>query len=103
LNVDSVAFQAARIMLEKLDYFIKEKKSFAFETTLSGLIYLKFMRVAKIAGCEITLFFVWLHSFELAKSRVTSRVATRQTTGIFTIIRHRNMSLLQNVLRVKGK
>jgi len=39
LNVDSVAFQAARIMLEKLDYFIKEKKSFAFETTLSGLIY----------------------------------------------------------------
>jgi len=39
LNVDSVAFQAGRIMLERLDYFIKEKKSFAFETTLSGLSY----------------------------------------------------------------
>jgi len=35
-NVDSVAFQAGRIMLERIDYFIKQKKSFAFETTLSG-------------------------------------------------------------------
>jgi len=58
LNVDSVAFQAGRIMLERLDYFIKEKKSFAFETTLSGLSYLKFIRLAKMSGFEITFFFV---------------------------------------------
>ncbi len=74
LNVDSVAFQAGRIMLERLDYFIKVKKSFAFETTLSRLSYLKFIRLAKMSGFEITFFFVWLDSFELAKNRVASRV-----------------------------
>ena len=74
LNVDSVAFQAGRIMLERLEYFIKAKKSFAFETTLSGLAYLKFIHLAKISGFEITFFFAWLDSFELAINRVASRV-----------------------------
>jgi predicted ABC-type ATPase len=73
-NVDSVAFQAGRIMLERLEQLIKEKKSFAFETTLSGLAYLKFIRLAKLTGFEIIFFFVWLDSFELAKNRVASRV-----------------------------
>jgi predicted ABC-type ATPase len=74
LNVDSVAFQAGRIMLERIEHFIKTKKSFAFETTLSGLAYLKFIQLAKISGFEITFFFVWLDSFELAQNRVASRV-----------------------------
>ena len=37
-------------MLERLNYFIKDKKSFAFETTLSGLAYLKFIQLAKKSG-----------------------------------------------------
>ena len=73
-NPDSVAFQAGRIMLEKLSYFIKEKKSFAFETTLSGLTNLKFIQLAKMSGFDIILFFVWLDTFELAKKRVAERV-----------------------------
>lgn len=49
LNVESVAFQAGRIMLERLEHFIKTKQSFAFETTLSGLAYLNFIRLAKLS------------------------------------------------------
>lgn len=74
-NVDSVTFQAGRIMLERLEQLIKEKKSFAFETTLSGIIYLKFIRLAKLLNYEIIFFFVWLDNFELAKNRVATRVS----------------------------
>lgn len=73
-NVDSVVFQAGRIMLERLGQLIKEKKSFAFETTLSGLAYLKFIRLAKQKEFKIILFFVWLDSFDLAQNRVAIRV-----------------------------
>ncbi len=116
LNVDSVAFQAGRIMLERLDYFFKKKKSFAFETTLSGLGYLKLIQQAKMSGFEIIFFFVWLDSFELAKagshqelekadiiyqmmllkgaipkeSETFQNMLRRQTTGIFMIIQAQN-------------
>ncbi len=73
-NFEGVTFQAGRIMIERLDQLLNEKKSFAFETTLSGLSYLKFIRNAKSKGYYIVLFFIWLESVQLAKSRVTERV-----------------------------
>ncbi len=74
LNFEGVTFQAARIMLERLNELVKGNKSFAFETTLSGLTYLSFIEKAKEQGYEIILFFIWLESVELAKSRVAARV-----------------------------
>lgn len=74
-NVDSVAFQAGRIMLERMDYLLQENKSFAFETTLSGLSYLRFIRTAKMKGYEVVFFFVTLNTPELAEQRVAIRVA----------------------------
>ena len=73
-NFEGVTFQAGRIMIERLNQLLKEKKSFAFETTLSGITYLKLIKLAKLAGYEIILFFIWLENFQLAKSRVSSRV-----------------------------
>jgi predicted ABC-type ATPase len=73
-NFEGVTFQAGRIMIERLGQLLKEKKSFAFETTLSGISYLQFLKFAKKEGYEIILFFIWLESIELAKSRVASRV-----------------------------
>jgi len=73
-NVEGVSFQAARIMIERLHSLVNEKKSFAFETTLSGLAYLQFINEAKAEGYEVILFFIWIESIELAKSRVAVRV-----------------------------
>ncbi len=73
-NFEGVTFQAGRIMIERLSKLLNENKSFAFETTLSGLTYLKFIKKAKLAGYEIVLFFIWLESSQLAKSRVAERV-----------------------------
>lgn len=61
-------------MIERLNRLLQDKKSFAFETTLSGLTYLNFTKKAKLAGYEIGLFFIWLENFQLAKSLVAERV-----------------------------
>ncbi len=55
-NFEGVTFQAARIMIERLYQLVKENKSFAFETTLSGLTYLPFIKDAKTKGYDIILF-----------------------------------------------
>ena len=99
LNVDSVAFQAGRIMLERLDHLIKERKSFAFETTLSGLAYLKLIRLARLTGYEITFFFVWLNSMELARERVASRVTKGGHNIPDNIIERRYLKGIKNFLK----
>ena len=75
LNVEGAAFQAGRIMLSRITQLIDENKSFAFETTLSGVTYIKFLKEAKLKGYGITFFFVYLNNTELAKSRVALRVS----------------------------
>lgn len=61
-------------MLRRLDQLITDRKSFAFETTLSGLSYISFIKKAKVSGYDIVFFFVHLNSFQLAQSRVAFRV-----------------------------
>jgi predicted ABC-type ATPase len=62
-------------MLGRIKQLIDEKKSFAFETILSGLSYFKFITDARIIGYNIVFFFVYLDSIELAKNRVAIRVS----------------------------
>ena len=74
-NVEGVAFHAGRIMLERIRRLILECKSFAFETTLSGLSYLQLVTQAKHAEYDFTFFFLYLNNVELAKNRVELRVS----------------------------
>lgn len=74
-NPTGVAFQAGRIMLERLEQLIEGNKSFSFETTLSGLTYLSFIKKAKENGYGVTFFFVYLNSVKLAIERVAIRVS----------------------------
>lgn len=73
-NVEAVAFQAGRVMLERMAELVKKKTDFAFETTLSAKSYVSFLKYCKSKGYEITLIFIWLDSPETAKQRVKSRV-----------------------------
>jgi predicted ABC-type ATPase len=73
-DVESAAIAAARTMLQRIDSLIENKQSFAFETTLSGLTYLKIIEKAKLNDFIVTLFFVNLESAEMAFERVTIRV-----------------------------
>ncbi len=73
-DVESAAIAAARFMLNRINYLIETKQSFAFETTLSGLSYLKIIEKAKLNDFVVTLFFVNLESAEMAFQRVSIRV-----------------------------
>lgn len=72
---EKVAFEAGRIMLNRITDLLNNNESFAFETTLATRIYQEKIRKAQEKGYSITLLFFWLQDIELAKERVKTRVA----------------------------
>jgi predicted ABC-type ATPase len=72
---DKVAFEAGRIMLERIHDLMHEGVDFAFETTLSTRSFRQFVEKAKNQGYYVSLLFFWLESPELAIERVRTRVA----------------------------
>ena len=72
---EKVAFEAGRIMLNRIQELLTKNESFAFETTLSTRSYTHTILQAKAQGYTTTLLFLWLQSIELAKERVRTRVA----------------------------
>lgn len=76
LNPTSVRIQSSRLMLERANHFIKNKTSFAFESTLAaGNAPEKLIRQAKAQGFGVVLLYFWLSSPQLALARVQQRVA----------------------------
>lgn len=73
---ESVAIQAGKLMLKRLNYFVEHQTDFAFETTLSGLNYLRFLKKCQTQNYQINLIYFWLHSPDLAIARVRQRVAS---------------------------
>ncbi len=72
---EKVAFEAGRIMLNRIAELLEQNESFAFETTLSTRSYKQKIEEAKQKGFTITLLFFWLQNVELAKERVRTRVS----------------------------
>lgn len=73
-NPESVAIQAGRLMLERLESLVNNQVDFAFETTLATRSYARFLRNCKNKGYQINLIYFWLQSPELAIARVRRRV-----------------------------
>ena len=71
---ESVAFQAGRIMLERVDVLLSEKSSFALETTLATKSYVGLTKKAQLLGYEVVLMYFWLESYDMALKRVAKRV-----------------------------
>lgn len=72
---EKVAFEAGRIMLNRIAELLEQNESFAFETTLSTRSYRPKIEDARQKGFTITLLFFWLQKIELAKERVKIRVS----------------------------
>ncbi len=70
-----VAIRAGKLMLEQIDHCIKKGESFAFETTLSGRIYIKKINKMKTKGYKVIIYFLKLASVDLAVERVKLRVS----------------------------
>ena len=74
-NVEAVAFQAGRVMLEQIEVSLAKSETFAIETTLSTRSYLNLVKRAQIIGYDVVLIFFYLPSSEMAKERVALRVS----------------------------
>jgi predicted ABC-type ATPase len=68
------AIMAGRIFLGELDRLAKERVDFAFESTLSGLVYRDRLEKWKKSGYSIDIIFLRLASKSLALRRVAARV-----------------------------
>jgi predicted ABC-type ATPase len=73
-NPESVALEAGRIMLQRIDELLSREVDFAFETTLSTRSYVSLVKRAQQKGYEVTLLFFWLSSPKIAMQRVATRV-----------------------------
>lgn len=71
---ETEAFKAGRLMLQEITSCVERSESFAFETTLSGLVYLHHIKNWCDLGYHISLFFLSLPSADMAVARVAERV-----------------------------
>jgi predicted ABC-type ATPase len=71
---ERVAFEAGRIMINRVNDLLTQNENFAFETTLSTKSYKNKVLKAKNKNYTVTLLFFWLKNVELAKERVKIRV-----------------------------
>ncbi len=71
---DAAAFRAGRLMLSQIHEQARKGESFAFETTLSGRGYARWIPRWQAQGYRIKLFFLRLPTPEMAITRVKQRV-----------------------------
>lgn len=71
---ETAAIKAARLMLEEIELCARRGDSFAFETTLSGLGYLRHIAGWQAQGYRVSLFFLRLPDVDSAIVRVNERV-----------------------------
>ncbi|WP_197277123.1 zeta toxin family protein [Sphingomonas profundi] len=74
LAPETAALKAGRLMLQEIEHCTRRGESFAFETTLSGLSYLRHIAEWQTQGFRVSLFFLTLPDAETAIARVATRV-----------------------------
>ena len=72
---EAAAFRAGRLMLEEIESHVRRRESFAFETTLSGLMYARLIPKWRTMGYRVKLIYLSLPNPEIAVERVDYRVA----------------------------
>jgi predicted ABC-type ATPase len=96
-DVESVAFQAGRIMLQRIEELGNQGRDFAFETTLASRTFAPLIRNWRLRGYRAQLVYVWLSSADLCVQRVRAR---SESGGHFVdeeIVRQRYERSLQNL------
>ena len=96
----SVAFQAGRVMLKRLHELADQRKSFAFESTLSARSYAGWIESLRRERYNFQLIFLWLRSAELAVHRVRGRVRSGGHDVAEQVVRRRYAVGLKNFWRL---
>ena len=70
----AAAIRAGRVMIEEMELHVRKKRSFAFETTLSGRRYARIIPQWQGIGYRIKLVFLYLQDVKIAIERVQIRI-----------------------------
>lgn len=95
-NPQRAAIQAGKIMLSEIKRRVRKGESFAFETTLSGHIYARWIPEWRRAGYRVRLIFLSLPNAEMAIERVAARVAQGGHNVAHATVRRRFKSGVSN-------
>jgi predicted ABC-type ATPase len=71
---EGVAVEAGRITLARLDALARQRRSFAFESTLAGQSLARRLTALNAHGHTVHVPYLWLRDIELAIARVAERV-----------------------------
>lgn len=99
-NPESVAIEAGRLMLERINLLLSQNKTFAIETTLSTRSYAKLVEKAKTRSYNVILLFFWLPTPEMAIARVAKRVREGGHNIPVDTIRRRYWAGLKNFFNI---
>jgi predicted ABC-type ATPase len=73
-TIDAESLSAGKLSLMEVQRCINEKQPFIVESTISGRVYLRYLKEAKAAGFKVIVVYVALNSPELSAERVKNRV-----------------------------
>jgi predicted ABC-type ATPase len=71
---EGAMIEAGRIELNRIAQFLKERRSFAVESTISGKSAYRWIEESRVAGYNVKLFYIYLNSPELSIQRIAERV-----------------------------
>ena len=94
---ESVAWEASRIMLERLHVLAERREDFALETTLAARSYYSWLKNLRETGYRLHLCYFWLASADLAVARVAARIQSGGHTIPEPTIRTRYHRSLSNL------
>ena len=99
-NPESMAIEAGRLMLKRIEELLSRNETFSIETTLATKSYLNLVRRAQSKGYRVNVVFFWLRTPELAVQRVAERVQHGGHNIPENIIRRRYVAGINNLFRL---
>lgn len=99
-NSESMAIEAGRLMLRRIEELLSRNETFSIETTLATKSYLNLVRRAQSKGYRVNVVFFWLRTPELAVQRVAERVQHGGHNIPEDIIRRRYVAGINNLFRL---
>jgi predicted ABC-type ATPase len=99
LEPSAAQTDAARIALSRAHDFIEGRRTFAMETTLSGLAHLRLLAVAREAGLRTAMLYFSVISPDICLERIARRVAEGGHDVAEPIVRRRFERSARNLAR----
>ncbi len=99
-NPESVAIEAGRLMLQRIEELLDRNETFSIETTLATKSYINLVHKAQTKGYRVHLIYFWLETPELAMQRVAERVRNGGHNIPTEVILRRYVAGIRNLFNI---